>query len=139
MRINDHPKYNKLIWIARWRLFNRYHSNGFWYPVVPILLACALLLKAIHPVPLADFMIYFSIILFIGELPLLFMLARRAQYQSIGAIGISSVDKHYVSEGLKIAKVNVQLTDDMMNIDFIVCNLIGDLARVDDDSKRGKK
>ena len=139
MRINDHPMYNKLIWIARWKIFNYTHARGFWFPTVPMLLACALLLKAIYPVPFADYMIYFSIILYIGELPLLFMLARRAQHQSIGAIGISSVDKHYVSEGLKIAKVNVQLTDHTMYIDFIVCNLIGELARVDDDTKRGKK
>ena len=129
MRLNKHPNYTKLIWIARWKIFNYTHARGFWFPNVIVLLACALLLKSVYPTPLANYMVWLSLIMYVGELPLLVMLARRAQRQTVGGIGISVIDIHHVSEGLKIAKVDIKITDNMTYENFIVCNLIGELAR----------
>ena len=130
MQINEHPKYGKLIWIARWKIFNYTHARGFWWPWVPVLLASTLVIKAVSPTPMSDYLLWFCLIMYVGGLPLLVMLARRAQRQRVGDIGISVVDKHHVSEGLKMAKVDIEITDDMTYEDFIVCNLIAELARI---------
>ena len=130
MKINEYSNYNKLIWIARWRIFNYTHARGFWWPGIPVLLVSALAIKSVSPTPISDYLLYFCLIGYVGELPLLVMLSRRAQRQTIGDIGISVIDQHHVREGLKIAKVDFLITEDMTYENFIVCNLIGELARI---------
>jgi len=130
MQLNEHPNYSKLIWIARWKIFNFTHARGFWWPWIPVLLASALAIKAVSSTPMTDYLLWFCLIMYVGELPLLVMLSRRAQRQTIGDIGISIIDQHHVCEGLKIAKVDIVITDDMTYEDFIVCKLIGELARI---------
>lgn len=130
MQLNDHPNYNKLKWVARWKIFNFTHARGFWWPGLPVLLASALAIKSVSPTPISDYLLYFCLISYVGEFPLLVMLSRRAQRQTIGDIGISVIDQHHVREGLKIAKVDIVITEDMTYENFIVCNLIGELARI---------
>ena len=116
--LQSYPKYRLLSWIAFFRTFSYTHARGFWWPWVPVLLACGLASK------------WFSLVMYVGELPLLIMLTRRAQHQTISDIGIAIIDRHHVSEGLKLAKVDLEITDDMTYGDFIVCNLMGEFARV---------
>lgn len=128
MNVYEHKNYKYLKWVARWKIFTYTHARGIWWPWVPVLLACAFLIKVLHPIPLADYMMWFSLVMYFGELPLLVMLARRAGRQSIGVIGISNVDKHHVRSGLTHAALDICINDEMRYEDFIVCNLISELA-----------
>ena len=128
-RLSSHPSYPFLKWIAYWKVFNFTHSRGFWYPLVPILIASALVIKAVNDASLSDYLIWLSMVMYLGELPLLIALSRRAFLQTIGDIGIHNADIHHVKEGLLIADFEVAISDDMSYGEFVICDLIGQMAR----------
>lgn len=127
--LSSHPNYRFLKWVSYWRVFNFIHARAFFWPWVPILIASAFMIKAVNDTSLSDFLLYFGFVMFLGEQPLLIALSRRAYHQTISEIGISTVDIHHVKEGLKLAQFNVTITDEMEYGEFIICDLIGQLAR----------
>lgn len=127
--LSSHPNYRYLKWVAYWKVFNFTHSRGFWWPLVPILIASALLIKSVNDTSLSDYLLWLGMMMYLGELPLLIALSRHAFHQTIGAIGIRNIDIHHVNEGLKLANFELDISHEMSYGEFVICDLIGQMAR----------
>ena len=127
-KLNLKRKYRFMQWLASFRIYSYIHGRGFWYPVVPITLSIALLIKSLaFDNAIGDYLLWFSIVLYFGEIPLLIALTRRAQRQSIYDVGISDRDILMVKDGLTKMGSSIHITQDMTYRNFIACRLLGEL------------